>query len=147
MNATLNPFEFDLKEALPKSLMSGATYAAGTMILFPDDVGAVVRLPFLEIDVPMPVLTFTAGVIGSLSGDMAAAILFPLIPADERIKSGSVALTDALISGAVECTILKVLAGIPLSTFPKLLTYSAGHNMSNEYIYANILGSKGFAVF
>jgi hypothetical protein len=147
MTLALNPFAFDLNESLPKSLMSGVTYAAGTMLVFSDDITAVVTIPLLEIEVPMPVLSFVAGVIGSLSGDLAAAALFPLIPADERIKNGSIALTDALISGSIECTILKVLAGVPFESFPKLLAFSAGHNMANEYLYASVLGDEGFAIF
>ncbi len=139
-----NMFTFDLKESLPKSLFSGASYAAGTMLIFPNDIAANINIGGVQI--PVMALTFGAGVVGSLAGDIAAALLFPLIPANERIKSGSTALTDALISGGVECVILKLLAGVPMDNVPKLLFYSATHNMANEWLYSEVISGKGFAI-
>ena len=148
MNSTqmINPFSVDFQGTLPKALMSGATYAAGTMVVFPDDIGAMVRLPIVEIEVPMIALSFAAGIVGSIGGDLAAAALYPLIPLEERVKNGSIMLTDALLSGAVECVVLKLLAGIPMESFPKLLAFSASHNMANEYAWANILGAPGYNI-
>jgi len=139
-----NLFTFDLKESLPKSLFSGASYAAGTMLLFPDDISATINVG--GVDIPLLAVSAVAGVVGSLAGDLAAALLFPLIPAGERIKSGSTALTDALVSGGVECAILKFVAGIPMENMPKLLFYSASHNMANEWMYSEIVSDKGFAI-
>ncbi len=133
------------KEIVPKSLLSGATYMLGSMLFFPRDIPATVNV--FGVQIPVLIIEGAAGIIGSISGDMISDLLFPLIPGDERIKQGSMALTDALISGFVECALLKVVAGIPLNNIPKLLTYSVGHNMANEWLFYSVIGKKGFNLF
>ena len=139
-----SPFKFDFKENLPKALLSGATYSAGTMLVFPADISATV--PIFGTNVPVMGLSFAAGVAGSLAGDLAASILFPLVPFNERIKKGSTALVDGIISGAVECSILRIAAGVPMQNIPKLLGYSITHNMGNEWLWASIVSKEGFDI-
>lgn len=139
-----NMFKFDLKNSLPKSLFSGASYVAGTALVFPNDIGANVN--FMGVQIPVMALSFAAGMTGSLAGDLAAAALYPLMPASERIKRGSVAATDAVISGGVETAILSAFAGVPTVNIPKLMFYSTTHNLANEWFYAEIIGKDGFNI-
>lgn len=135
-----------MKESLPKALMSGVTYAAGSAMLFPDDLNAVVNLPLINVPVPFLGMLFAGGVIGSISGDLAASMLYPMIPAEQRIKDGTIALADASISGLVSSAFLGPAARIPVGNMPKLFAYSTAHNMANEYLWANVISDKGFKI-
>ena len=142
----MNSFKYDMKESLPKALVSGVTFAAGSAIVFPQDITATIRLPVIGANVPFMAVLFAGGVIGSISGDLAASMLYPMIPAEQRIKNGTTALVDAAISGAVSSLALGLSTPIPMSNMGKLYTFSVAHNMANEFLYSNIIAKDGFKI-
>ena len=141
----MDKFNFKPEENIPKALLSGATYALGSMLVFPEDISATVNI--LGVRVPILLVSSLAGFVGSLSGDIIGGLLYPNIPASVRIKSGTAASIDALSHGFIESSLLAFLIGAPMVNYPSMLTYAVAQGAANEWLYQEIFGASGFNLF
>lgn len=129
--------QYNYGKGLQKAALSSLTYIGGSMLIFPRDIGKSVRI--MGYDLPLYILLGVAGASSSYGGDLISQMAFNRMQ-PSKFKDISQSVSDALISGAIGTAVMFGGANIPMENLFKVMVYSTGQNLANEYLYSNVLG-------